>query len=204
MATAVGRRETKRTVTRARLLQAARELIGEGGFDAVTIADVTDRAEVGFGTFYGYFETKDAIVRAVIVDAIEHLAEANDRLTANLDDPAEVMAVAVRHSLGIVHDDPVFAAFIVQVGLSADDDLWAALRQRMLRDVKRGVQAGRFSADRVAVVGHMIGGSVFAVLRAKLHGELGRTADIHAAASVLVLLGLPEDEAVKIANRRLP
>jgi hypothetical protein len=50
----------------------------------------------------------------------------------------------------------------------------------------------------------MIGGSVFAVLRAKLHGELGRSADIHAAASVLVLLGLPEDEAVEIANRRLP
>ena len=87
------------------MLQAARELIGEGGFDAVTIADVTERAEVGFGTFYGYFESKDAIVRAVILDAIEHLAEANDALTADLDDPAEVMAVAVRHSLGIVHHD---------------------------------------------------------------------------------------------------
>jgi AcrR family transcriptional regulator len=204
MATATGRRETRRTATRARLLQAARELIGEGGFDAVTIADVTERAEVGFGTFYGYFETKDAIVRAVIVDAIEHLAEANDALTADLDDPAEVMAVAVRHSLGIVHRDPVLAGFIVQVVLSADDDLWNALRQRMVRDVKRGVQAGRFSADRVAVVGHMIGGSVFAVLRAKLRGELGRTADAQTAASVLVLLGLPEDEAVEIANRRLP
>ncbi|MEY2451567.1 MAG: hypothetical protein QOD92_1141 [Acidimicrobiaceae bacterium] len=204
MATVTGRRETKRTATRARLLQAARELIGEGGFDAVTIADVTDRAEVGFGTFYGYFETKDAIVRAVIVEAIEHLAEANDALTAQLDDPAEVMAVAIRHSLGIVHDDPVFAGFIVQVGLSADDELWNALRQRMTRDVKRGVQAGRFSPERVAVVVHMIGGSVFAVLRAKLRGELGRTADAHTAASVLVLLGLPEEEAAEIANRRLP
>jgi hypothetical protein len=74
----------------------------------------------------------------------------------------------------------------------------------MTRDVKRGVQAGRFSAERVAVVGHMIGGSVLGVLRAKLQGELGRTADAHAAASVLVLLGLPENEAVEIANRRMP
>ena len=204
MAIATGRRETKRTATRARLLQAARELIGEGGFDAITIADVTERAEVGFGTFYGYFESKHAIVRAVIVDGIEHLADANDALTADLDDPAEVIAVAVRHTLGIVHHDPVFAGFIVRVGLSGDDDLWGALRQRMARDVKRGVQAGRFSTNRVAVVGHMIGGSVFAVLRAKLHGELGKSADTHAAASVLVLLGLPEDEAVEIANRRLP
>lgn len=204
MATVAGRRETKRTATRARLLQAARDLIGEGGFDAVTIADVTERAEVGFGTFYGYFDTKDAIVSAVVEDAIEQLAEANDALTADIDDPAEVVAVAVRHTLGIVHDDPLFAGFIVRVGASPDDDLWRALRQRLSRDVKRGVQAGRFSAERVAVVAHMIGGSVFAVLRAKVHGELTRTADIHTAASVLVLLGLPEDEAVEIANRRMP
>lgn len=203
MGAVVGRRESRRTATRGRLLAAARELIGEGGFDAVTIADVTDRAEVGFGTFYGYFETKDAIVRAVIADAVERLGEANDALTADLDDPAEVIAVAVRHTLGIVHADPVFAGFIVRVGTSADDDLWGALRKRMLRDVKRGVQAGRFRSDRVAVVGHMIGGSVLAVLRAKLAGELGRSADAATAASVLVLLGLPEDEATKIANRRM-
>src|SRR5437868_15242893 len=109
MATVTGRRESKRTATRARLLQSARELIGEGGFDAVTIADITNRAEVGFGTFYGYFETKDAVVREVIVDAIERLAEANDALTADLDDPAEVMSVAIRHTLGIVHTDSLFA-----------------------------------------------------------------------------------------------
>jgi AcrR family transcriptional regulator len=202
MATATGRRESKRTATRARLLRAARELIGEGGFDAVTIADVTERAEVGFGTFYGYFDTKDAIVRAVVLDAIEQLADANDALTADLEDPAEVIAVAVKHTLGMVHTDPVFAAFIVQVGLSAEDDLWGALRQRLARDVKRGVQSGRFSVDKVAVVGHMIGGVVFAVLRAKLRGELGRAADAHTAASILVLLGLPEGEAAEIADRR--
>jgi AcrR family transcriptional regulator len=202
MGAVVGRRETKRSATRARLLAAARELIGEGGLDAVTIADVTDRAEVGFGTFYGYFDTKDAIVRAVTVDAIERLAQENDALTADLDDPAEVVAVAVRHTLRIVQDDPLFASFIVRVGLSSEDDLWGALRSRMSRDVKRGVQSGRFTAARASVVGHMIGGAVLALLRAKLNGDLGRTADAHAAASVLVLLGLPEQEAIEIANRR--
>jgi AcrR family transcriptional regulator len=186
------------------VLHAARELIGEGGFDAVTIADVTDRAEVGFGTFYGYFESKDEIIRAVIEDAVERLGQQNDDLTAGIDDPAEVIAVAVRHTLGIVHDDPVFAGFIVRVGPSEDDDLWRALRSRMLRDMKQGVQSGRFTPAQPTVAGHVIGGAVASVMRARVRGELPKSADITTAASILVLLGLPGDEANEIANRRLP
>ena len=204
MATATGRRATKRTATRERLLHAARELIGEGGFDAATIADITERAEVGFGTFYGYFESKDAIVRAVIVDAVERLGEANDALTADLEDPAEVVAVAVRHTLSIVQDDPVFAGFVVQVGTSSGEDVWAALRRRVARDVKRGIRSGRFAADRASVVLHMMSGAVFAVLRARVNGELSKSADTATVVSILILLGVPEDEAHEIANRRQP
>jgi len=87
-----GRRETKRSATRARLLDAALQLIGEGGFDTATIAEITQRADVGFGTFYGYFESKEAVLRAVVLEAMERLAEANDAITAELDDPAEVIA----------------------------------------------------------------------------------------------------------------
>ena len=141
------RRATKRTATRARLLEAARALIGEGGFDAVTIAEVTERADVGFGTFYGYFESKDAVVRAVILDAMTTLAEANDALTTALDDPAEVVATAIRHTLATVDGDAVFAGFIVRVALSADEELWGALRDRMRRDIDLGVRAGRFTVD---------------------------------------------------------
>ena len=198
------RRATKRTATRARLLEAARGLIGEGGFDAVTIAEVTERADVGFGTFYGYFESKDAVVRAVILDAMATLAEANDALTKALDDPAEVVATAIRHTLATVDGDAVFAGFIVRVALSADEELWAALRDRMRRDIDLGIRAGRFTVDDPAVAGHMIGGAVLGVLRAKLAGELDATADPHVAASALVLLGVPETEARKIATRRLP
>jgi len=198
------RRATKRTATRARLLEAARALIGEGGFDAVTIAEVTERADVGFGTFYGYFESKDAVVRAVILDAMATLAEANDTLTRALDDPAEVVATAIRHTLATVDGDAVFAGFIVRVALSADEELWAALRGRVRRDIDLGIRAGRFTVDDPAVTGHMIGGAVLGVLRAKLAGELDATADPHVAASALVLLGVPETEARKIATRRLP
>ena len=200
-ATAIpGRRAAKRTATRARLLAAARELIGEGGIDAVTVAELTERADVGFGTFYGYFETKEAVVRAVILDAIEQLAAANDALTADLEDPAEVVAVAVRSTLAVVDRDRAFAGFLLRVAQSSDEDLWAALRLRMERDIARGVAAGRFSADRADVAGTMLGGAVLAALRAKLDGALTSAADVDVATSALVLLGIPEAEAVALAQ----
>jgi AcrR family transcriptional regulator len=199
--TTPGRREAKRTATRARLLAAARDLIAEGGFDAVTVADLTERADVGFGTFYGYFESKEAVLRAVVLDAIDRLAAVNDALTADLDDPAEVVAVAVRSTLGVVHDDPAFAGFLLRVAQSSDEDLWGALRRRMERDIARGVRAGRFTGARARVAGTMLGGAVLAALRAKLDGALPRAADADVAASALVLLGVPEAEATAIARR---
>ena len=161
-----GRRETRRTATRARLLDAALQLVGEGGFDTATVAEITQRADVGFGTFYGYFESKEAVLRAVVLEGMERLAEANDALTADLDDPAEVIARAIRHTLATVDRDPVFAGFMVRVGLSGDDELWSALRRRLERDIRRGQRSGRFTTARATVVGHMIGGSVLGILRA--------------------------------------
>jgi AcrR family transcriptional regulator len=195
------RRATTRSNTRARLLHAASALIGEGGFDAVTIAELTQRADVGFGTFYGYFESKEAVVREVILDAMASLADANDERTSGLTDPAEVVASAIRHTLATADEDPIFAGFITRVGLSGDETLWTALRQRLRRDIDRGVSTGRFVTDAPSVVGHMIEGSVLSVLRAKLAGELDTSADLAVAASALQLLGIPATEATEISTR---
>jgi DNA-binding transcriptional regulator YbjK len=47
---------------------------------------------IGFGCFYNYFDSKDAIVAAVIEDAAEAAAQAIDAATSDLDDAAEVAA----------------------------------------------------------------------------------------------------------------
>ncbi len=199
-----GRRERRRRTTRSKLLRAARELISEGGFDTVTVAEVTARADVGFGTFYGYFASKDALLRGVVVDALERIGATNDALTATLDDPAEVVAVAIRHTLAAAEHDPVWAAFLARLAFSDETELWQVLRTRMRRDVRRGIAQGRFRGERADVVAHMIGASVLAVLRARTDGTLPKRADAELAASVLVLLGVPEHDADEIAHRPLP
>lgn len=61
-----GKRETNKQANRAEILDAARGLFLEHGFEAVTIRDVIHRTRLATGTFYNYFRTKEDLLRALI------------------------------------------------------------------------------------------------------------------------------------------
>lgn len=56
--------------TRRRILDATREMLGDGGVEGVTLKAITDRAGVGAGSFYNLFESKEQAVLEVVRDAI--------------------------------------------------------------------------------------------------------------------------------------
>lgn len=58
------RRERHRLETRDRLYRAALELFGERGFLETTVEDITEAADVGKGTFFNYFRTKEHVLAA--------------------------------------------------------------------------------------------------------------------------------------------
>jgi AcrR family transcriptional regulator len=60
---------------RLRLLKATREAIAEHGLN-VSGADIAARAEVGIGTLYRRFGSKEALIEAVLTDAIASLVAA--------------------------------------------------------------------------------------------------------------------------------
>src|SRR5262245_37981692 len=86
-ARAGSRHGRRRQRTRGRLVEAARRVIGRRGVEATTILDITSEADVGFGTFYNYFASKEAILAAATAEATEELAQALERLNERLDDP---------------------------------------------------------------------------------------------------------------------
>jgi len=57
-----GRRERKRSATRERLFRCAMHLFAERGFFDTTVEDITRAADVGKGTFFNYFPSKDHII----------------------------------------------------------------------------------------------------------------------------------------------
>ncbi len=64
------RHERRRRQTRKQLIEAAVQLVLEKGYAAVTIQDITDRADLGRGTFYIHFKDKEEAVWSAIEDGL--------------------------------------------------------------------------------------------------------------------------------------
>lgn len=58
----IGRRERRAAETRLKLFRAAIDLFAERGFSNVTVSEITEQADVGKGTFFNYFPTKDHVL----------------------------------------------------------------------------------------------------------------------------------------------
>ncbi|MGC1371371.1 MAG: TetR/AcrR family transcriptional regulator [Candidatus Sulfotelmatobacter sp.] len=58
----MGRRQRHGTETRVRLFRCALKLFAERGYPNVTVEDITEAADVGKGTFFNYFESKDQVL----------------------------------------------------------------------------------------------------------------------------------------------
>ncbi len=61
--------------TRKKLKEAALDAFSEKSIDAVTVEEITEKADVGKGTLYQHFEDKEDIVVTLVEEAVEHLIE---------------------------------------------------------------------------------------------------------------------------------
>src|SRR5664279_4178697 len=78
----VGRRQRRSAETRLRLFRCALQLFAERGLSNVTVEDITEAADVGKGTFFNYFETKDHVLGVMAEIQLGKVAEALARAAA--------------------------------------------------------------------------------------------------------------------------
>lgn len=64
----LSRRERRHHATRQAIFQAAMRMFSERGFDAPTIDEIAVAADIGKGTFYNYFASKEEILVAFMVE----------------------------------------------------------------------------------------------------------------------------------------
>jgi AcrR family transcriptional regulator len=91
--------------TLRRVLEAAAAEFGERGYHEAAITGITQRAGVALGTFYTYFDSKEAVFRALVRDMSQatrqHVAEAvkdaPDRLAAERMGLEAFIAFARKH-----------------------------------------------------------------------------------------------------------
>ena len=93
----VNRLERRKQRTRAALVKAAQTLIAEGRLN-VPVLEITQAADVGMGSFYNHFDSKEQLFEAAVADVLDTHGAVLDHLTADLEDPAAVFACSFRLS----------------------------------------------------------------------------------------------------------
>jgi AcrR family transcriptional regulator len=159
---------------RRRVVQAAVELASEGGYELVQMRNVAARANVALGTIYRYFESKDQLLGAALVEWAEALEKRLGHRPAVGATPADrVVDVLRRASRSVERNQRLSSALITAIA-SPDSGIGryqAEVNQvlvRLLEDALEGV-----AADRREGVVRILSNVWFASLIGWVHGWRG-------------------------------
>src|SRR5271165_5509275 len=137
------RLERRKARTRAALISAAQSFIAAGYLN-VPILEITQAADVGLGSFYNHFESKEELFAAAVEDVLELLGGLLDELTADIEDPAVILAQGFRLFGRFHRRSPQMSKVFLNNGLAMAGST-RGLAPRALRDIQAGVRAQRFT-----------------------------------------------------------
>ena len=199
------RLDRRKARTRQALIDAAVLLIAEGRGERASIQEITEAADVGFGSFYNHFPSKEELFQAASAEVLERWGQMIDRSCEGISDPAEVFAISFRISGGLGWTHPDIAQFLTGAGLSLLDGP-NGLAPRALRDIKAGQAAGRFTIPNAEIALAAIAGGLLGLLglhqRDPAHTDEALVDQL--AEAILRLLGVPASEAARLASLPLP
>ena len=89
------RLDRRKARTRQALIDAAVRLIAEGRGDRASIQEITEAADIGFGSFYNHFDSKDQLFTTASGEVLERWGQMIDGACAGISDPAEVFACLI-------------------------------------------------------------------------------------------------------------
>lgn len=200
--------------TRRGILDAARDLVAEGGFAAAQVSEVARRAGIATGTIYRYFSSKEELCRQIFREVS---AQEMDRLAliAASDAPARTRLVEVLQTFAgrAIRGRRLAYALLaepVDANLAEERAFFrrthAEIFARILED---GIASGELPETNVKIAAACIAGAIPTALIGPLapqSHELGENPDrvvdeIVAFCLAGVGAGLPERKAGKIERR---
>ena len=152
----MGRRERKKLQSRKAILDAAVEQFSQKGFKETSVADIMNAADLGIGTFYNYFQSKEEILVQLIQQMVMEVAEALRELKAANRPADELLAAGCRITARFLDENryvlPLFISAAEHSGLPEGSDKqpkvaspgFKGLYERILRE---GQERGEIRDD---------------------------------------------------------
>ncbi|MEI6623486.1 MAG: TetR/AcrR family transcriptional regulator [Actinomycetes bacterium] len=197
--------DRRRVRTRAALISAAQQILADDARGDVTIKEITDTADVGFGSFYNHFETKPELFDAAILDMLDKQGALIEQVTADLDDPAEVYIVGFRLTGRLSRTYPRMARLLVNTGLAYVTG-GEGVTPFALQHLRNAITAGRLEADNPELAQAAVGGALLGLVQYLdefPEVDAGQATD-EVAKTVLRMLGMTKRQADALVARPLP
>lgn len=128
-----GRRERKRTETRERIFRAALELFAQQGFFETTVEEITEAADVGKGTFFNYFPSKEHVLGMLHEVQLSKVAQAEATARSSKLPIREVL----RQFMRSIAEEPARSQLLAR-GLLATIFTNDAIRELLVNTMARG------------------------------------------------------------------
>ena len=179
-----------KAATRRRLLDAARDLATEGGYDAVTMRAVAQRAGVTPPTAYQYFSSRDHVLVDVLVDLADGTTAVVTARPSRRREPVERTVATLRRVVTRMDDEPQLFVALIRAYISGAPEVRHArgAMQSSMRDWIDSALGSAVVPERDTVVAVLeavlFRGLVSLVVGGRAPGDIGD--DLERAARLLL------------------
>ncbi|WP_205876436.1 TetR/AcrR family transcriptional regulator [Mycobacterium camsae] len=193
--------ERRKRRTRAALITAAQGFIA-AGTPHVPIQDICQAADVGVGSFYNHFETRDQLFDAAIDEALDAHGALLDALTASIEDPAERFAFSFRVT-GRMFRRPESRMVLNHGPELITEERGLAPRAR--RDIEAAAESGRFQVADPKLAMAVAAGALLGLgqlVQTEPERDAAQTAD-QVTQDLLRMFGVAADDARELCSQSL-
>ena len=170
------------------------------GYERASIASIAEQADLGFGTFYSHFESKEAIFQALIEAASKARDEILERATSDVEEIGERLALRAALLVALSSREPELTRFLLDARRTAENPGTEVVLAELAADVARGCAERRFRVPDESAAVAAVAGSVRTLCYSVASGRLEPETAIRSAAELsLRLLGLDAREAGRLA-----
>ncbi len=162
---------------RERAIAAALELASEGGYEAVQMRDVAQRADIALGTLYRYFSGKDHLLAAAQVEWVEALEARVGTKPPRGETTADRLVDLLRRATRAMEREPKLSAALVTAMSGSDPQVAECqqdIAQSMLRIQLQAFPDG-FDEARASEIARVLGHVWYSSLVGWVNGWLGIT-----------------------------
>src|SRR5881397_2574140 len=142
----LGRRERTKAVNRAAILDAARAVFAEHGYEGAAVRHIVARTPLAPGTFYNYFPDKESIFRALVNESIARVREELRGARRDATSLEEFVGGAYHAYFEAMAEDPTMFQLMRRnagtIRAMLDDPVLAAGVDELLEDLEAAIARG--------------------------------------------------------------